>query len=97
MHYKAIIFDLFGTLVSSFPRRVYDRVIDQMADAVRIPSPEFWRLMKETFLNRYLGRYRSVEENIEDICSRFGVGAGDKQIVEAAKYHYDFIGNANYT
>ncbi len=94
MHYKAIIFDLFGTLVSSFPRRVYDRVIDQMADAVRVPYPEFWQLMKETSLNRYLGRYRSVEENIEDICSRFGVDTGDKQIVEAAKYHYDFIGDA---
>ena len=51
MHYKAIIFDLFGTLVSSFTRRVYNRVIAQMADAVSVPYPEFRRRLGETSLN----------------------------------------------
>ncbi len=94
MKYKAVIFDLFGTLVRSFTRQEYDQVDAQMAKAISVPYPEFWRLMGETFHDRSLGHYGSMEENIQDICCRLGVEADTTQITQAAKYHYEFMSHA---
>lgn len=94
MKYKAVIFDLFGTLVRSFTRQEYDQVDAQMAKAVGVPFPEFWRLMGETFHDRSLGCYGSMEENIQDICCRLGVETDTKQITQATKYHYEFMSHA---
>jgi len=94
MRYKAIIFDLFGTLVRSFTRQEYDQVDAQMAKTVNIPFSEFWRLVGETWNDRCLGHYDSIEDNIKDICHRFGVEVDTTQITQAANYHYGFIRNA---
>ena len=94
MKYEAVIFDLFGTLVRSFTRQEYDQVDAKMAKAISVPYPEFWRLMGETFHDRSLGRYGSMEENIQDICCRLGVEADTTQITQAAKYHYEFMSHA---
>ena len=90
---KAVIFDLFGTLVRDFLRQEHDRVNAQMADALGIPYPELWQLMGETGQDRYSGRYRSIEDNIQDICFRSGVEAGAAQIQKAAGYRYEFTAN----
>ena len=68
MRPKAVIFDLFGTLVNSFTRREYDQVNAQMAAAVSVPYPEFWQLMGETYLDSCLGRYTSYEDLVSDVC-----------------------------
>ena len=94
MKYEAVIFDLFGTLVRSFTRQEYDQVDAQMAKAVDIPFSEFWRLVGETWNDRCLGHYGSTEDNIKDICRRFGVEVDTTQITQAANYHYEFIRNA---
>ncbi len=94
MPYRAVIFDLFGTLVDSFTRREYDQVNAQMAAAVRVPYPEFWRLMGETYRDFCLGRYNAYEDLVTDICSRAGVQAGMAQITQAAACHYEFISDA---
>ncbi|MCY3989720.1 MAG: HAD family hydrolase [Caldilineaceae bacterium] len=94
MPYRAVIFDLFGTLVCSFTRREYDRVNAQMAAAVSIPYAEFWRLMGETLHDSCLGRYSSFEHLISNICSRTGVHADKAQIAQAAAFHYEFVANA---
>ena len=94
MRYRAIIFDLFGTLVSSFTRHEYDQVNAQMAAAVRVPYTEFWQLMGETYRDSCLGRYNSYEDLISDACSRAGVHANKAQITQAAAFHYEFIAGA---
>ena len=94
MRYRAIIFDLFGTLVSSFTRHEYDQVNAQMAAAVRVPYTEFWQLMGETYRDFCLGRYSAYEDLISDACSRAGVHANKAQITQAAAFHYEFIAGA---
>jgi len=92
--YRAVIFDLFGTLVCSFTRREYDQVNAQMAAAVSVPYAEFWRLMGETLHDSCLGRYSTFEDHIADVCSRAGVHADMAQTAQAAAFHYEFIANA---
>ena len=94
MRYQAVIFDLFGTLVNSFTRREYDQVNAQMAAAVRVPYPEFWRLMGDTYQDSCLGRYSSYEDLVSDVCSRAGVQVNLTQITQAAAFHYEYIANA---
>ena len=94
MPYRAVIFDLFGTLVSSFTRREYDQVNAQMAATVSVPYPEFWRLMGETYSDFCLGRYSSYEDLISEVCSRVGIQANMTQITHAAGFHYEFIASA---
>ena len=94
MRYRAVIFDLFGTLVSSFTRREYDQVNARMAAAVQVPYAEFWRLMGETYRDFCLGRYSSYEDLISEVCTRVGVQANMAQITRAAGFHYEFIASA---
>ena len=94
MRYQAAIFDLFGTLAHSFTRREYDQVNAQMAAELRVPYPEFWRLMGETYQDSCLGRYSSYEDLVSDVCSRAGVQVNLTQITQAASFHYEYIANA---
>ena len=55
MPYKAIIFDLYGTLVGNFSRQAYDQVQVQMAKILDVPYPKFWQTMGETIKDRSLG------------------------------------------
>ena len=41
MHYKSVIFDLYGTLVGSFGRKAYDQVQGQMSKILGVPYPKF--------------------------------------------------------
>jgi len=94
MRFRAIIFDLFGTLVNSFTRREYDKVNAQMAAAVSVPYAEFWRLMGETLHDSCLGRYSSFKRLLSDICSRTGIHADKAQIAQAAAFHCEFVASA---
>jgi putative hydrolase of the HAD superfamily len=91
MKYKAVIFDLFGTLVDNFKRREYDVVNAKMAKLLNIPFTEFWQLVAATGRGYYLGQYKLFEDNLEDICGRWGIEIDTNKIIEAAKYHYGFI------
>jgi putative hydrolase of the HAD superfamily len=94
MKYEAIIFDLFGTLVDNFKRQEYDPVNGKMAEILNIPFSEFWQLVAETGHSYYLGHYESFDDNLKDICKRWGRRIYTKKIIQAAQYHYEFIKKA---
>ncbi|MCY3905110.1 MAG: HAD-IA family hydrolase [Caldilineaceae bacterium] len=94
MRYRAIIFDLFGTLVRSFTRREYDQVNAQMAVAAGVPYAYFWRLMGETYQDSCLGRYSSFEDIMSDVCCRAGVQVSMTRITQAARFNDEFTVNA---
>ena len=79
MSYKAVIFDLYGTLVENFSRRAYDKVQEEMAKILGVSYPKFWQTMGETIKDRSLGNL-SAEENIVEVCRRLGVQADRTQI-----------------
>lgn len=88
MPYKAVIFDLYGTLVGNFSRQAYDRVQVQMAEILGVPYPKFWQAMGETSNDRSLGVYLSFEENIVEVCRRLSVNS--TQIEQAVALNYEF-------
>ena len=79
MPYKAVIFDLYGTLVENFSRRAYDQVQEEMAKILDVSYPKFWQAMGETIKDRSLGNL-SPEENISEVCRRLGTKADRTQI-----------------
>ena len=72
MAYRAVIFDLFGTLVKGFNRQDYDPVIARMAEAFDILCQDVWDSVAEMYPARSLGHYDSLEANLTDMCVRAG-------------------------
>lgn len=90
MPYKAIIFDLYGTLVENFSSQAYDQVQEQMAKTLDIPYPKFRQVMLETINDKSSGGYHAVEDNIREICRRLSIKVGTTQIEQVVTLHYEF-------
>ncbi len=73
MKYTAIIFDLFGTLIGDFSRTRYEDVYVCMARAVQLPSDVFRHAFGQTFHDRTIGQYASIEQNIAHVCTQLGM------------------------
>lgn len=93
MKYKAVIFDLFGTLVDGFIYQEYQGVLEQMASILKIPFDAFRQLWHETAYERNIGTISTAEAHIEYICQKLGVSADDTKIRLANKIRYDFVAN----
>ena len=91
MKYKAVIFDLFGTLVDNLSVREYESIMRQMASVLSAPADDFERLWFDTFNKRATGVFQSTEATIEYICQQLGVHLEDTQIKLAARIMFDFI------
>ena len=94
MPYKAVIFDLYGTLVGNFSRKGYDRVQKEMAEILNVPYPKFWQTMGETFKDRTLGSNRSFEDNIVEVCRRLNAKVDKTQIEQTVVLNYEFTRNS---
>ncbi|MFC1949831.1 HAD family hydrolase [Chloroflexota bacterium] len=91
MKYKAVIFDLYGTLVDEYPYEGYQSVLGQMASIFKISFDDFKRLWYETADERNTGILRFVEDNVEYICQKLGVPADDTKVKHATRLRYDFV------
>jgi putative hydrolase of the HAD superfamily len=83
MKYKAVIFDLFGTLVKNFTVQQHEGTLGQMAAILTAPRKEFVRLWYGTFYMRCLGELKTPEENVEYVCRKLGITT-QKDLVEKA-------------
>ncbi len=90
MRFKAVIFDLFGTLVDNFTYQEHRDVLSEMADALSIPSQDFIQLWIETFRERVTGAFATPESNILYICDKVGVSPEDGQIKRAIEIRREF-------
>ena len=90
MPYKAVIFDLFGTLVENFSSQAYDQVQVQMAKILDIPYPKFQQVMLATINDKSSDGYYAVEDNILEICRCLSIKVNTSQIEQAATLHYEF-------
>ena len=88
MKYKAVIFDLFGTLIHNFNTEEYQTVLRSMASVLLASSDDFIRLWNETFSDRCTGILKSPEGNIEYVCRELGVSIDSDQTSEAALIRY---------
>jgi putative hydrolase of the HAD superfamily len=80
MKYKAIIFDLFGTLVDSYSIDGYKRLLTDMASALELSEQEFSRYWRNTTYERGIGIFKTTEESIRYICKILNTSVSDENI-----------------
>lgn len=89
--YKAVVFDLFGTLVGTFSSNAHDLVLNEMAKILGLEYEAFARLFDcDMRYAREMGKYATLEENIESVCILLGVNPGGNAIEKAAKCRMEF-------
>ena len=89
MKYKAVIFDLFGTLVDMPSWIESNNILRQMAVVLLVPSDDFVTSWHATFDERMTGIFESYQACIRHICQQLGVDAQDNQIELAASIRFD--------
>jgi putative hydrolase of the HAD superfamily len=80
MKYKAIIFDLFGTLVDSYSVQGYNRYLTEMAAALELPEENFSKLWRDTIYERGIGIFKTTEESIRYICNKLKASVSEENI-----------------
>ncbi len=89
MKYKAVIFDLFGTLVGDIVGPPAMDVRVRMAATLSIPVNDFIQMWAKSYYGRNTGAFRSVEDNIIHICEELGTRPKDKDTKIAAQIRQD--------
>ncbi len=88
--YKAVIFDLFGTLVENFSRAEYEKTLSEMADILDVPSDEFIRLWAETFNRRSTGVFPTAESCVKYICGELNVPVSEAQVKRTGRIRLEY-------
>ena len=89
MKHRAVIFDLFGTLVYNVSARDDDEALRQMASVLSVPPHGFVRSWYDTFDQRMTGNFRSYRSCIRYIARQLGVPVKAKQIELAARIRFE--------
>jgi putative hydrolase of the HAD superfamily len=84
MGYRAVIFDLFGTLVDDFASSV-GQMHAELAAALAVPYEAFMQLWRQTSEMRTIGAFQTVEASIEYVCGVMGVQVGAEQMTKAVE------------
>jgi putative hydrolase of the HAD superfamily len=92
--YKAVIFDLFGTLVEIFSRQEYENTLAEMVSILKAPYDEFYKIWIQTADQRSIGVFRNLEENIEFICRELNISISDNQLKLARQVRTNFVARA---
>ena len=80
---RAVVFDLFGTLVYEFPRADWDAWLETTAAIVEADPDDFRASWEATAVDRQTGRLGDIEENLRTVAARAGSWPTDAQIAEA--------------
>jgi putative hydrolase of the HAD superfamily len=91
MKYKAVIFDLFGTLVDGYSREGYYSALSEMVSILKAPKDEFIKLWMDTATRRVTGGFPNLVANIEYICGELKVPVTKSQLDLARWIRYDFV------
>jgi putative hydrolase of the HAD superfamily len=90
MKYKAVIFDLFGTLVDNFTSSEYQQVLADMSRALNAPPEDFSKLWRGSFNMRATGTHKTEQESIRYICGELGVPLTREQVERASWIRRDY-------
>ncbi|MBN1643380.1 MAG: HAD family hydrolase [Dehalococcoidales bacterium] len=80
MKYKAVIFDLFGTLVDNSPKQNW---LKEMSLILFAPEEDFSHLWNATFKKRMTGEFYEFQDCIEYICRQLNLKVKKEQIERA--------------
>jgi putative hydrolase of the HAD superfamily len=93
MKYRAVIFDLFGTLVNDFTSAAR-QVPAEMAAALGVPYDPFIPVWTQTLDMRIIGAFDSVEANVQYVLDAIGAHARAEQITKAVEIRMSYIREA---
>lgn len=82
---RAVVFDLFGTLVPKWSAKLAAARNASMADDLGVSAEEFERAWQASFSSRECGRLASVPEAIRSMLPQLGVEANEGQLQTAAE------------
>jgi len=92
MKFKAIIFDLFGTLVCDF--MAVGQTHDELAAILGVPYEPFMKLWREITGRRTMGEFQTVEASIEHVCGALGVQVNAAQMAKAVEFRLEYTRRA---
>jgi putative hydrolase of the HAD superfamily len=89
---RAVVFDLFGTLVPEFPLSAWTGMFEGMAAAVGADPSAFRRDWEETVVERQTGGFADVGSNLREICRRLGLHPSDEGVAGALEVRAELYG-----
>jgi putative hydrolase of the HAD superfamily len=81
---RAVIFDLYGTLVPEFPHEEFYASIDHMASVLGVDRERFREGWNRTVAERQTGVYATMHENVLAICEAMGIDEPTAELVGSA-------------
>jgi putative hydrolase of the HAD superfamily len=93
MKFRAVIFDLFGTLVDDFGSSA-GQMNQELAAALGVPYEPFMQLWSQTLQMRAIGAFQTVEASIEHVCRAMEMQVGAEQIKKAVEIRLQYIRQA---
>jgi len=90
MKVKAVIFDLFGTLIDSFNGQEYRQVLSEMASSLSLPEDLFYDLWSSSFNQRAKGVFKTLEESIDFISKEINKPVDERGIEQAIRIRLDY-------
>jgi putative hydrolase of the HAD superfamily len=81
---RAVIFDLYGTLVPEFPHEDFYASIDHMANVLGADPEAFRDGWNRTVAERQTGVYATMDENVLAICEAMGLAEPAAAVVTQA-------------
>lgn len=81
---RAVIFDLYGTLVPEFPHQDFYASIDHMASVLGADPSAFRDGWNQTVVERQTGVYATMDENVLAICEAMGMPEPEAAVVTQA-------------
>ncbi len=91
MTYKAVIFDLFGTLAQNVTPAERDEAARRIAAALPVPQDDFLRLWQETSSMRDRGHFDSFEANLQYIFAALCVNVDDIHVEAASRIRHGLM------
>jgi putative hydrolase of the HAD superfamily len=84
MKYKAVIFDLFGTLIPSFSESEYRLTAKRIAELLSAPTELFWSRWSAAFEDSILGIFPNTIAQVVHVCRELGIAPRAEQVAAAA-------------
>ena len=96
MKYRAVIFDLYGTLVDElrYPLRqevTYQRTMSEIAAILGVRIEDFRRVWSDTSHRRNVGEMRPTSAILADLCGVLDVDVSKEQLERAAAVRLEYI------
>jgi putative hydrolase of the HAD superfamily len=92
--YKAVIFDLFGTLVDNLTLPEYEKIMAEIAKIVGAHPDKLRQEWLDSYRERIIGVLPTPQANIKHLCTKLKISATEDQIEKAARLRLNYTGRA---